>query len=122
MCRTYPSSSYYHLNSQHKILSQNSKIVPESAILYDDSSNLLSSSSISLNNNIIHGLFNNKYPLHIISHPKKKNVFMNRISYDVMSDSYYENGIFDKKYVKFWDQGALHYENLIHATHYSDNR
>src|SRR6266498_3589316 len=98
MCRTYPSSSYYHLNSQCKILSQNSKIDPESAILYD-SSNILSSVSLNNYTHTLQGLFNNKYPLHIIPHPKKKNVFINRISYDVMSDSYYENGIFDKKYV-----------------------
>ncbi|GBC21467.2 speckle-type POZ protein [Rhizophagus irregularis DAOM 181602=DAOM 197198] len=115
MCRMYPSSSYYHLNSKCKILSHNSKIDPESAILYDSPIN-------NNDNNNIYGLFNDKYPLHIIPHPKKENVFMNRISYDVMSDAYYENGIFNKKYIEFWDQGALYYENLIHATHYSDDR
>ncbi|RIA83340.1 hypothetical protein C1645_833984 [Glomus cerebriforme] len=122
MCRMYPSSSYYHLNSRCKIYSQNSKNDPESAILYDNS-NLLS--SISLNNHndlILHGLFNDKYPLHIIPHPKKQNIFINRISYDIISDSYYENGFFDKKYLEFWDQGALYYENLIHSIHYSDDR
>ncbi|GES81113.1 BTB/POZ protein [Rhizophagus clarus] len=50
---------------------------------------------------------------------KKENVFTNRISYDVINDAYYENG---KKYIEFWDRGALYYENLIYATHYSGDR
>ncbi len=70
---------------------------PESAVLHD-SSNLLSSVKLS---NTTHVLFNDKYPLHPISHPTKKNVLTNRISYDLKNDSYYENGIINKKYLEF---------------------
>jgi hypothetical protein len=89
----------------------------ETAIL-NDRSELLSL----INNDKPYGLFNNKHPLHIISHPEKQNIFMNRISYDTQSDSYYENGIIDKKYIEFWNSGVFYYHNLIYATKYSCDR
>src|SRR2546423_570967 len=92
---------------------------PESAVLSNDYSYL--SSSVQLHNKP-YGLFNNKHPLHIVPHPTKRNVFMNRISYDTQSDSYYENGIIDKKYIEFWDQGVLCSENLNYAIKYSRAR
>ena len=70
---------------------------PESAVLHD-SSNLLSSVKLS---NTLYRLFNNKYLLHTISHSTKKNILTNRISYDLKNDSYYENGIINKKYLEF---------------------
>ncbi len=47
---------------------------------------------------------------------------MNRISYDTRSDSYYENGTVDKKFIDCWDQGSLSYENLIYVNKYSEDR
>ena len=97
-----------------KMLSESSSNVsndPESAVLHDTSDLLLSSVKPS---NTPHGLFNDKYPLHAISHPTKQNILMNRISYNIRTDSYYENGIINKKYLEFWNQGALYHKNLIY--------
>jgi len=96
-----------------KMLSKSSSNDPESAVLHDPSE-LLSSVKLS---NTPHGLFNDKYPLHTIPHPTKQNVLMNRISYNIRTDSYYENyeyGIINKKYIEVWDQGALYLKNLVY--------
>ncbi|RIA98395.1 hypothetical protein C1645_731740 [Glomus cerebriforme] len=91
---------------------------PESAVFNNDSDLL---SSVSLGDKH-YGLFNDKYPLHVIPHPEKHNIYMNRVSYDTQSDSYYENGIIDKKYIEFWDKGVFFYENLIQKTIFSYDR
>ncbi len=86
---------------------------PESAVLHHPSDLL----SFVKPSNTPHGLFNDKYPLHTIPHPTKQNVLMNRISYNIRTDSYYENyehGIINKKYLEAWDQGTLYHKNLIH--------
>jgi len=92
------------------MLSESSSNDLESAVPHDPS-DLLSSVKLS---NTPHGLFNDKYPLHTIPHPTKQNVLMNSISYNIKSDSYYENGIINKKYLEFWNQGALYHKNLIY--------
>ncbi|CAG8529956.1 3822_t:CDS:2 [Funneliformis mosseae] len=104
---------YY--NSYCRIFSENSRIDPESAVLHDTS--YLSSFVTSIDSP--HGLFNDKHKLHVIPHPTKSNVFVNRISYDIRSDAYYENGI---KYIEFWDRGAYSFENLIYVYDYSEDR
>ncbi|CAI2183985.1 18947_t:CDS:2 [Funneliformis geosporum] len=103
----------YYYNPYCRIYSENSKNDPESAVLHDN----LSSSVISIDTPC--GLFNDKHQLHVIPHPAKQNVFMNRISYDTRSDTYYENGI---KYIEFWDRGAYSHENLIYVYDFSEDR
>src|SRR5436305_11061551 len=95
--------SQIYFDSQFIINSGEEK---ESAVL-SDYYDLLSSVSL-LDDDKPYGLFNNKYPLHITPHPKKQNIYMNRISYDTQSDSYYENGIIDKKYIEFWNEGVFY--------------
>ncbi len=108
MCPIYPTI---------KIFFENSSDDPESAVLHDPSY-LLSSIKLS---NTPHGLFNDKYPLHTIPHPTKQNILTNRISYSIESDSYYENGTTNKKYLEFWDQGALYHKNLVYVTDHFDD-
>ncbi|GET56265.1 hypothetical protein GLOIN_2v1782244 [Rhizophagus irregularis DAOM 181602=DAOM 197198] len=70
-----------------------------------------SSSELFVENSFTYGLFNDKYPLHLI-----------RISYNTTNDSYYENGITKNKYLEFWDKGALEYDNIIYVPAYGHNR
>src|SRR5437016_3129958 len=76
-----------------------------------------SSSETIVENSITCGLFNNKYPLHLIKSNKVSEnfpIFKNRISYNSTNDSYYENGITKNKYLEFWDKGALEYDNIVY--------
>jgi len=62
------------------------------------------------------GLLNNKYRLHVIpKNPKNDaNLFTHRICYNTGNNAYYENGIFDKKYLRSWKKGCLEYDNIAY--------
>ncbi|RIA98393.1 hypothetical protein C1645_750159, partial [Glomus cerebriforme] len=83
------------------------------------------SSEVNVNNSITHGLFNDKYFLHLIKTnevEKKFPIFENRISYNTEDDSYYENGIIKNKYLEFWDKGAYEYDNIAYVPEYGADR
>ncbi|CAB4425431.1 unnamed protein product [Rhizophagus irregularis] len=84
-----------------------------------------SSSELFVENSFTYGLFNDKYPLHLIrlnNVSENFSIFKNRISYNTTNDSYYENGITKNKYLEFWDKGALEYDNIIYVPAYGHNR
>ncbi|CAG8619763.1 9982_t:CDS:2 [Funneliformis mosseae] len=63
------------------------------------------------------GLLNNKYRLHVITKNNSNsnpNLFSHRICYNTGNNAYYENGIFDKKYLKSWRKGCLEYDNIAY--------
>ncbi|PKK55924.1 hypothetical protein RhiirC2_858819, partial [Rhizophagus irregularis] len=84
-----------------------------------------SSSELFVENSFTYGLFNDKYPLHLIrlnDVSENFSIYKNRISYNTTNDSYYENGITKNKYLEFWDKGALEYDNIIYVPAYGHNR
>ncbi|RIA80863.1 hypothetical protein C1645_813229 [Glomus cerebriforme] len=62
------------------------------------------------------GLLNNKYRLHVIpsNDLNLSNIFTHRICYNTRNNAYYENGIFNKKYLKCWKKGCLEYDNIAY--------
>ncbi|RGB41793.1 hypothetical protein C1646_684840 [Rhizophagus diaphanus] len=60
------------------------------------------------------GLLNNKYRLHVIPNNNSSNQFTHRISYNTRNNAYYENGIFNKKYLKSWKKGCMEYDNIAY--------
>lgn len=80
------------------------------------------SSELFVENSFTYGLFNDKYPLHLIRLNNDSSIFKNRISYNTTNDSYYENGFTKNKYLEFWDKGALEYDNIIYVPDFGNNR
>jgi hypothetical protein len=62
------------------------------------------------------GLLNNKYRLHVIpnNNSSLSNQFTHRICYNTRNNAYYENGIFNKKYLKSWKKGCMEYDNIAY--------
>ncbi|PKY38722.1 hypothetical protein RhiirA4_537521 [Rhizophagus irregularis] len=62
------------------------------------------------------GLLNNKYRLHVIpnNNSSLSNQFTHRISYNTRNNAYYENSIFNKKYLKSWKKGCMEYDNIAY--------
>jgi hypothetical protein len=60
------------------------------------------------------GLLNNKYRLHVIPNNLNSNLFTHRICYNTRNNAYYENSIFNQKYLKSWKRGCLEYDNIAY--------
>ncbi|RIA87164.1 hypothetical protein C1645_828187 [Glomus cerebriforme] len=58
------------------------------------------------------GTFGENFSLHVIPIEGKKNLFMNRISYNTQTNAYYENGILSHKYLKKWGMGTENWDNI----------
>ncbi|CAG8620505.1 6547_t:CDS:2 [Acaulospora morrowiae] len=60
------------------------------------------------------GLFNNNDIMHVLKDDTRPNVYTHRLSYNVLRDSYYENGNLGKEYIKKWKKGVLSWNNIYY--------
>jgi hypothetical protein len=85
-----------------------------------------SSSSYNFNKNIRYkkctlkseecdGLFNDKYKFNVLPIEETSNIYIHRISYNVVTNAYYENGKTNVKYLKRWDRGTFTNKNIYYS-------
>lgn len=67
------------------------------------------------------GLFNDKYRFNVLPIEKMRNIYTHRISYNVITNAYYENGKTNIKYLKRWDRGTFTNKNIYYSLKNSTN-
>ncbi|CAG8503374.1 14142_t:CDS:2 [Acaulospora colombiana] len=67
------------------------------------------------------GILNDKDLIHVLKDDEKPDMYTHRLSYNTVTNAYYENGRLDREYIKTWKKGVLLWDNIDYKREYDWN-